>query len=141
MTDNQHWPLWQTPRQAVLSAFNNSTDGVVAAEWVLAAFLVIGVVACFVWRQRRWLVFAELVIAALYVGSVSYRLADHPALHRALVQRLVPLRRDLADRGDPAHHHGRARRRGVAVHRAQPGLRTPRALPWRLPFRSLSGSS
>jgi hypothetical protein len=70
-TDNQHWPLWQTPRQAVLSAFNNSTDGVVAAEWILAAFLVIGVIACFVWRQRRWLVVAELVIAALYIGSVA----------------------------------------------------------------------
>jgi hypothetical protein len=69
--DSQRWPLWQTPQQAVLSAFNNSTNGMVAAEWILAAFLVIGAVTCFVWRQRRWLVWAELVIAALYVGSTA----------------------------------------------------------------------
>jgi hypothetical protein len=69
--ENQYWPLWQTPQQAVLSAFNNSTNGVVAAEWILAAFLVIGAVTCFVWRQRRWLVWAELVIAALYIASTA----------------------------------------------------------------------
>jgi hypothetical protein len=44
---------------------------VVAAEWILAAFVVIGAVTCLVWRQRRWLVCAELVIAALYIASTA----------------------------------------------------------------------
>jgi hypothetical protein len=30
-------------------------------------------IACFAWRQRRWLVSAELVIVALYVGSAAVR--------------------------------------------------------------------
>jgi hypothetical protein len=33
--------------------------------------LIIGIVACFVWRRRRWLVCAELVIIALYVGAAA----------------------------------------------------------------------
>jgi hypothetical protein len=40
-------------------------------ELLLATFLLIGLVACFVWRQRRWLVAAELAIVALYVGSAA----------------------------------------------------------------------
>ncbi len=66
----QYWPPFQSTGQAVLSALSNSTDGQ-AAEWVLAAFLIIGMVACFVWRQRRWLVVAEFMIVALYVGSAA----------------------------------------------------------------------
>ncbi len=66
----QSWPLFETPPQALVSALNNGTNRM-AAEWVLAVFMLIGVVACFVWRQRRWLVFAELAIAAFYVGSAS----------------------------------------------------------------------
>jgi hypothetical protein len=64
------WPPFQTPGQAVVSALTESTDGQ-AAEWVLAAFLIVGMIACFVWRQRRWLVIAEVVIVALYVGSAA----------------------------------------------------------------------
>jgi hypothetical protein len=66
----QYWAPFQTPGQAVVSALTESTDGQVA-EWVLAAFLMVGMIACFVWRQRRWLVIAEVVIAALYVGSAG----------------------------------------------------------------------
>jgi hypothetical protein len=66
----QVWSPFQTPGQAVVSALNNSTDGQ-AAQWLLAAFMLIGVIACFVWRQRRWLVCAELVIVGLYVGSAG----------------------------------------------------------------------
>lgn len=67
---SQSWPLRETPGQAGVSAFSNGTNGM-AAEWVLALFMLIGMIACFVWRQRRWLVCAELAIAALYVGSAS----------------------------------------------------------------------
>jgi hypothetical protein len=66
----QFWSPFQTPGQAAVSALNNSTDGQ-AAEWLLAAFFLIGVIACFVWRQRRWLVCAELLIVALYIGSAG----------------------------------------------------------------------
>ena len=66
----QFWPPFQTPGQAVVSALSGSTNGQ-AAEWVLAVFVLIGMIACFVWRQRRWLVIAELVIVALYVGSAA----------------------------------------------------------------------
>jgi hypothetical protein len=40
-------------------------------EWALALFMFIGAIACFVWRRRRWLVFAELAIVGLYVGSAA----------------------------------------------------------------------
>jgi hypothetical protein len=66
----QYWAPFQTPGQAVVSALTESTNGQVA-EWVLAVFLIIGMIACFVWRQRRWLVIAELAIVALYVGSAG----------------------------------------------------------------------
>jgi hypothetical protein len=66
----QYWPPFQTPGQAVVSALTESTDGQVA-EWVLAAFLIVGMVACFVWQRRRWLVVAEVAIVALYVGSAG----------------------------------------------------------------------
>jgi hypothetical protein len=68
--ERQYWSPFQTPGQSVMSALTESTNGQ-AAEWVLAAFLIIGMIACFVWRQRRWLVLAELAIAALYVGSAA----------------------------------------------------------------------
>jgi hypothetical protein len=64
------FPLAETPAHAVVSAFSNATNGL-PAETALAAFGLIGVVACFVWRQRRWLVGAELLIVALYVGSAA----------------------------------------------------------------------
>jgi hypothetical protein len=73
-TEGQYFPVSQTPGQAVVSAISNGTDGQVA-EWLMAAFLIIGVAACFVWRQRRWLVPAELVVIALYVGSAA--IASH----------------------------------------------------------------
>jgi hypothetical protein len=66
----QTWPLIEGPGHAVVSAFNNGTDNL-SPEWVLAAFLFIGMIACFVWRERRWLVGAEVAIAILYVGSAS----------------------------------------------------------------------
>jgi hypothetical protein len=69
-TEAQTFPLIQTPGRAVVSAFTNATDGQ-AAQWALAAFLLIGMIACFIRRQRRWLVLAELVIAALYVASAA----------------------------------------------------------------------
>jgi hypothetical protein len=69
-TESQYFPVTQTAGQAVASAVSNGTDGQVA-EWAMAAFLIIGVVACFVWRQRRWLVIAELIIVALYVASAA----------------------------------------------------------------------
>jgi Family of unknown function (DUF6541) len=64
------WPTSETPAHAVVSAFSNATNGQ-APELLLASFSVIGMVACFVWRQRRWLVCAELAIVALYVGSAA----------------------------------------------------------------------
>jgi hypothetical protein len=66
----QYWAPFQTSGKAVVSALTESTDGQVA-EWGLAAFLIVGMIACFVWRQRRWLVTAEVVIVALYVGSAA----------------------------------------------------------------------
>jgi hypothetical protein len=68
--ETQVFPLIQSPRRAVVGAISNGTDRM-APEWLLALFMVIGAVACFVWRQRRWLVFAELAIVALYVGAAS----------------------------------------------------------------------
>jgi hypothetical protein len=67
---SQSWPLFETPAHAVVSAATYSTNGM-AAEWLLALFTFIGMIACFAWRQRRWLVIADLAVAALYVGSAS----------------------------------------------------------------------
>jgi hypothetical protein len=64
------WPTFETPAHAVVSALSNGTDHQ-APELLLASFSIIGVVACFVWRQRRWLVCAQLAIVALYVGSAA----------------------------------------------------------------------
>ncbi|MGH3305330.1 MAG: DUF6541 family protein [Streptosporangiaceae bacterium] len=68
--DGMIWPTFDTPAHAAVSALSNSTNGL-APELLLATFLIIGAVACFVWRQWRWLVCAELVIVALYVGSAA----------------------------------------------------------------------
>jgi hypothetical protein len=65
-----YWRPTELPAHAVVSALSNATNGQ-APELLLATFLFIGVVACFVWRQRRWLVCAEVVIVALYVGSAA----------------------------------------------------------------------
>jgi hypothetical protein len=64
------WRPIETPSHAVVSALSNSTDGQ-APELLLASFSIFGMVACFVWRRRRWLVVAELVIVALYVGAAG----------------------------------------------------------------------
>lgn len=64
------WHPFETPAQAAVSALSNSTDHQ-TAELLLATFLIIGVVACFIWRKWRWLVCAEVVIVALYVGSAG----------------------------------------------------------------------
>jgi len=64
------WPTTETPAHAVVSALSNATNGQ-SPELLLATFSIIGVVACFAWRQRRWLVCAELVIVVLYVGSAA----------------------------------------------------------------------
>jgi hypothetical protein len=64
------WPTTETPAHAVVSAVSNATNGQ-APELLLATFSIIGMVACFAWRQRRWLVCAELVIVLLYVGSAA----------------------------------------------------------------------
>jgi hypothetical protein len=68
--ESKAFPLSESPAHAVVSALSNGTDHQ-APELLLAAFLIIGVAACFVWRQRRWLVCAELAIVALYVGSAA----------------------------------------------------------------------
>jgi len=64
------WPTTERPAHAVVSAVSNATNGQ-APELLLATFSIVGMVACFVWRQRRWLVCAELVIVLLYVGSAA----------------------------------------------------------------------
>jgi len=64
------WRPFESPPDAVVSALSNSTNRQVP-ELLLATFLIIGMVACFVWRQRRWLVWAELVIVALYVAAAA----------------------------------------------------------------------
>jgi hypothetical protein len=70
------WSPIETPSRAVVSALSNSTDGQ-TPELLLASFSIIGMVACFVWRRRRWLVAAELAIVALYVGAAG--IGDHLA--------------------------------------------------------------
>ncbi len=64
------WSPTETPAHAVVSALSFGTNGQ-QGELLLALFSIGGVIACFVWRQRRWLVCAELVIVALYVGSAA----------------------------------------------------------------------
>jgi hypothetical protein len=64
------WAPFQTPAQAVVSGFSNSTDGL-APELLLATFSITGVVACFIWRRQRWLVLADVVLVALYAGSAG----------------------------------------------------------------------
>jgi hypothetical protein len=64
------WRPFESPPDAVVSALSNSTNHQVP-ELLLATFLIVGMVACFVWRQRRWLVCAELVVVALYVGAAA----------------------------------------------------------------------
>jgi hypothetical protein len=64
------WLPIETPSHAVVSALSNSTNHQVP-ELLLATFLIIGMAACFIWRQRRWLVIAELALVALYVGSAA----------------------------------------------------------------------
>lgn len=66
----QFWAPFESPGASVVHAFTNATDGQ-AANWILGAFLLIGMITCFVWRQRRWLVCAELIFVALYVGSAA----------------------------------------------------------------------
>jgi hypothetical protein len=68
------WRPTATPSYAVVSALSNGTNGQ-APELLLATLAIVGMVACFVWRQRRWLVAAELVIVGLYVGAVG--IGDH----------------------------------------------------------------
>jgi hypothetical protein len=65
-----YWRPTETPPHAVVSALSNGTNGQ-APELLLATFLIVGVVACFLWRQWRWLVCAELVFVALYVGAAG----------------------------------------------------------------------
>jgi hypothetical protein len=64
------WRPTETPSHAVVSALSNATNGQVG-ELLLATVTIIGMGACFVWRQRRWLVCAELAIVALYVGAAA----------------------------------------------------------------------
>jgi hypothetical protein len=64
------WPTFDTPAHAVVSALTDSTNGL-APEVLLAAFSIVGAVACFLWRQHRWLVLAEVAIVVLYVGSAA----------------------------------------------------------------------
>ena len=64
------WPTTESPAHAVVSALSDATNGQ-KPELLLASFSIIGMVACFVWRQRRWLVCGELAVVALYVGSAA----------------------------------------------------------------------
>jgi hypothetical protein len=66
----QIWPVNQPPTFAAVSAFSNSTNGQ-PAELLLATFAIIGMITCFVWRQRRWLVVAEFIIVALYAAAAG----------------------------------------------------------------------
>lgn len=70
IVESVSWRPFETPAHAVVSALSNATDHQ-APELLLSTFSIIGMVACFVWRQRRWLVCAELVVVALYVGSAG----------------------------------------------------------------------
>ncbi len=70
VVEGYYWPTFDTPAHAAVSALTDSTNGL-APELLLATFSIIGMVACLVWRQRRWLVAAELAIAVLYVGSAA----------------------------------------------------------------------
>jgi hypothetical protein len=74
--DGFFWPTFSTPAHAAEAALADGPDGI-GPEVLLAAFSIIGMIACFVWRKRRWLVVAELVIVALYVGSAA--IGDHLA--------------------------------------------------------------
>jgi len=64
------WSPFESPPHAVVSALSYGTDHQ-APELLLGSLAIIGMVACFIWRQRRWLVLAELAIVALYVGSAA----------------------------------------------------------------------
>jgi hypothetical protein len=66
----QNWAVIDTPGYAVVSTLSNSTNGQ-PSELLLASFTFIGMIVCFVWRQRRWLVGAQLIFIALYVGSAA----------------------------------------------------------------------
>jgi hypothetical protein len=68
--EGQYWPVTQPPSFAGVSALSFATNGQ-RSELLLASFCLIGMVACFVWRQRRWLVGAEFIFIALYVVADS----------------------------------------------------------------------
>jgi hypothetical protein len=72
-----YFPLIESPGEAVQGAFSNGTN-LMPPEWLLTGFMIVGAIACFVWRQRRWLVFAELVIAVLYIGAAA---TESPLAH------------------------------------------------------------
>lgn len=64
------WPPFDTVPQALGETFTNGTNGQHGAL-LLSLFMLVGMVACFVGRTRRWLVVAELLTVALYVGSAA----------------------------------------------------------------------
>jgi Family of unknown function (DUF6541) len=64
------WNPFEGPAHAAVSAVSFGTDHL-APQLLLSSLSIMGMVACLVWRQRRWLVVAELVIVALYVGSAA----------------------------------------------------------------------
>jgi hypothetical protein len=66
----QNWPITEKPGYALVSALSDSTNGQ-APQLLLASFTFVGMVACFLWRQRRWLVVAQLILVALYVASAA----------------------------------------------------------------------
>jgi hypothetical protein len=68
--DGFFWPTFSSPAHAAAAALADGPDGI-GKEVLLGGFSIVGMAACFVWRQRRWLVAAELVIVALYVGSAA----------------------------------------------------------------------
>jgi hypothetical protein len=70
------WHPIETPSHAVVSALSFGTDRQ-TPELLLASLSILGMVACFVWRQHRWLVAAQLVVVALYVGAAG--IGDHLA--------------------------------------------------------------
>lgn len=64
------WPPFETAPQAIGESFTNGTNQQHGAL-ILSLFMLVGMVMCFVWRTRRWLVVAQLLITALYVGSAA----------------------------------------------------------------------
>lgn len=64
------WKPFESAPQAAGEALTSGTNGQ-HGLWLLSAFMVIGMVTCFIRRTRRWLAVAEIAVAGLYVASAA----------------------------------------------------------------------